>query len=79
MPLSKIQSGGIDSIAGVAGSVVHKFTKVPIPPLNGYGGSRIPRDNSIPQTDEGIQVLSHTYTPAVSSSKIFVTAVFQQQ
>jgi len=82
MPLSKIQSGGIDSVSGVAGipsAVVHKFTKVPIPPLNGYGGSLIPRDNTIPQTDEGIEVLSHTYTPAVSSSKIFVTAVFQQQ
>ena len=80
MPLSKVQSGGIDSIAGVAGSTVHKFTKVPIPPKSSSGSAAlIPRDNTIPQTDEGIEVISHTYTPAVSSSKIFVTAVFQQQ
>ena len=80
MPLSKIQSAGIDSIAGVAGGVVHQFTKVPIPPKSSSGVSAdIPRDNTIPQTDEGIEVITHTYTPAASSSKIFVTAVFQQQ
>ena len=62
-----------------AGSV-HKFTKVPIPPKSSSGSAAlIPRDNTLPTSTEGIEVISHTYTPAVSSSKIFVTAVFQQQ
>ena len=88
MALSKIQSESINladtfaftgTVTGT-GSVVHKFTKVPIPGKSSSGSAAlIPRDNTIPQSDEGIEVISHTYTPAVSSSKIFVTAVFQQQ
>ena len=77
MALSFIKS---DSLASGTGGAVHKFTKVAIPPKSSSGSAAlIPRDNTIPQSDEGIEVISNTYTPAVSSSKIFVTAVFQQQ
>ena len=87
MALSKIQSESVNlaDIFAFTGTVtgassVHKFTKVPIPPASSSGSDAlIPRDNTLPQTDEGIEVISHTYTPAVSASKIFVTAVFQQQ
>ena len=74
------QARDLADIGATGGGAVHKFTKVAIPGKSSSGSAAlIPRDNTIPQSDEGIEVISHTYTPAKSSSKIFVTAVFQQQ
>ena len=58
-------------------AAIKKVQFIPIPPKTLTGSiSNIPRDNTLPQITEGTQVVQSDYTPAASSSTIFVDACF---
>ena len=69
-------SGDGSSLTGIT-AAVKKVQFIPIPPKTLTGSiSNIPRDNTLPQITEGTQVVQSDYTPAASSSTIFVDACF---
>lgn len=83
MPLSRIQSESMNlgddfaftgTVTGVGGTL-KALTYVPINPVRLSGGTAsFPYDNTIPLITEAAQVLQHTYTPAETTSTIFVRA-----
>ena len=84
MALSKIQSESInlaDTFAftgTVSGAgALKKIQFIPIPPKTITGStSDIPRDNTVPLITEGHLVVQADYTPAETTSTIFVEAYF---
>lgn len=80
MAASKL-TGALPALDGSAltgiTAAIKKVQFIPIPPKTLTGSiSNIPRDNTLPLITEGTQVVQSDYTPAASSSTIFVDACF---
>jgi hypothetical protein len=80
MSASKL-TGALPALDGSAltgiTAAIKKMELIPIIPKTLTGSiSNIPRDNTLPQITEGVQVVQSNYTPAASSSTIFVDACF---